>query len=76
MSRIFQDRGFRFHLILYFAVNLLLIVLNLVLSPNKLWFYWPLLGWGIGVAMHGFGVYRRGERSTVGRETPRRVSRP
>jgi len=76
MGRILQDRGFRFHLLLYISVNLLLIVLNLTLSPNKLWFYWPLLGWGIGVVLHGFGVYRRGGRSTVGRETPRRVPRP
>jgi hypothetical protein len=76
MGRLLQDRGFRFHLILYVAVNLLLIVLNLTLSPNKLWFYWPLLGWGIGIIAHGFSVYRQGGRSITRRETPRRVSRP
>jgi hypothetical protein len=76
MDRIFQDRGFRFHLALYIAVNLLLIVLNFTLSPNKLWFYWPLLGWGIGIIAHGFGVYRQSRRSIAGRETPRTVSRP
>lgn len=66
MARIFRDRGFRFHLILYIAVNLLLIVLNFTLSPDKLWFYWPLLGWGIGIAMHGFGIYRHGASAVAG----------
>jgi hypothetical protein len=22
-----------------------------------LWFYWPLLGWGIGILAHGLAVY-------------------
>ena len=26
-------------------------------SPNELWFYWPLLGWGIGVLFHGMRVF-------------------
>jgi hypothetical protein len=26
-------------------------------SRDHLWFYWPLLGWGIGVTAHGFSVY-------------------
>jgi hypothetical protein len=24
--------------------------------PNHLWFYWPLLGWGIGGSFHGLKV--------------------
>jgi hypothetical protein len=43
-------------------VNALLIIVNLSTTPDKLWFYWPLLGWGIGLAAHAFGVYRRGHR--------------
>ena len=26
-------------------------------SPDALWFYWPLLGWGIGVLFHGMKVF-------------------
>jgi hypothetical protein len=58
MGRIWQNQGFRIHLIIYAVVNVLLIIVNLATSPDKLWFYWPLIGWGIGIAAHGFGVYR------------------
>ena len=39
-------------------VNIFLIVLNLVTSPKYLWFFWPLLGWGIGVVFHGLSVFK------------------
>lgn len=37
-------------------VNLLLCAINLLTSADYLWFVWPLLGWGIGLASHAFGV--------------------
>lgn len=67
MARIFQNNGFRVHFIIYVVVNVLLIVLNLVMSPDKLWFYWPLIGWGIGIIAHGFGVYRHSKPASVAR---------
>lgn len=45
------------HLVIYLVVNLALLALNLLTSPGSLWFYWALLGWGIGLAAHGIGVY-------------------
>jgi hypothetical protein len=65
MDRIFQNHGFRIHLIIYAVVNVLLIVVNLATSPDKLWFYWPLIGWGIGLAAHGFGVYRHAQQPSA-----------
>lgn len=38
------------------AVMLLLLAINLLTSPAYLWFVWPLLGWGIGLASHAAGV--------------------
>jgi len=35
---------------------LILIAVNLIFTPDKLWFYWPLLGWGIGILAHGLAV--------------------
>jgi hypothetical protein len=29
-------------------------------STRSLWFFWPLLGWGIGVAAHGISVFGPG----------------
>ena len=26
-------------------------------SPGYLWAIWPLMGWGIGLFFHAFGVY-------------------
>ncbi len=59
-------RGFVIHLAIYLTVNAFLLALNLITSPDHLWFYWPLLGWGIGVAINAFVVFgvqsRWGER--------------
>jgi hypothetical protein len=49
--------GFLIHLAVYSLVNILLITINLTTSPQYYWFKWPLLGWGIGLAMHGLGVF-------------------
>jgi hypothetical protein len=45
------------HLSAYCVVNILLIIINLTTSPQYYWFKWPLLGWGIGLCMHGLGVF-------------------
>ncbi|MGI9174170.1 MAG: 2TM domain-containing protein, partial [Rhodothermales bacterium] len=49
--------GFALHLINYLAVSVLLLLINLFASPSMPWAIWPLLGWGIGVASHGAGVF-------------------
>lgn len=49
--------GFFIHLAVYVVVNAILIVIDLTTSPNELWFYWPLLGWGIGIAFHAAKVF-------------------
>jgi fatty acid desaturase len=49
-------RSFYLHLILYAAVMALLFVIDWLGGPGW-WFVWPLLGWGIGVAMHGISVF-------------------
>ena len=51
-------RGFMVHAYVYVGVNILLFILNMMTTPTKIWFIWPLLGWGIGVAVHGFLVMR------------------
>lgn len=51
-------RGFAVHLFLYLAVNILLIGINLTITPESQWFIWPLLGWGAGLAVHAFVAYR------------------
>lgn len=50
-------KGFYGNLVSYIFVNIGLLILNLVTSPDHLWFYWPLLGWGVGVFFHGMKVF-------------------
>jgi hypothetical protein len=56
-KRVEEIKGFYTHLIVYVAVNIILVIINLVTSPSVLWFYWPLMGWGIGVFFHAMGVF-------------------
>jgi 2TM domain len=58
-------KGFYVHLATYVAVNSLLFAIN-ALTSGPWWFYWPLLGWGIGIAMHALGVF--GFDRVLGRE--------
>jgi hypothetical protein len=52
-----QKSGFFAHGFFYLIVNTGLIVLNLSMMPQYKWFYWPLLSWGFGLAMHYlFGI--------------------
>ena len=52
-ARVAAKLSFFLHLAVYVAVNLLLVAINLLTTPEHLWFYWPMLGWGIGVFFHG-----------------------
>jgi hypothetical protein len=49
--------GFYIHLVVYTGVNILLIIINIITSTQYLWFKWPLIGWGIGLFFHAFGVF-------------------
>jgi hypothetical protein len=53
--------AFRSHLIAYAMVNAGLFAINMLTSPGHWWFYWPMLGWGIGLAAHAAAVYFDGE---------------
>ena len=45
---------------MYVLINALLLWINITTSPDILWFYWPLLGWGIAVALHALRVLGAG----------------
>jgi len=56
-ERVEVIKGLYIHLIVYVVVNLILFSINMIFSPANLWFLWPLMGWGIGVAFHVFTVF-------------------
>jgi len=57
--------GFGIHLAVYLVVNALLIAINLVTTPERLWFPWALGGWGIGLALHGAALLCRTQGRTM-----------
>jgi hypothetical protein len=56
-GRVRELRGFYSHVLTYIVINAALIVLNLIVSPNDLWFYWVSIFWGIGLIFHAIDVF-------------------
>jgi len=56
-KRVEDIKGFYYHLITYILINAVLVVINLLTSPEYLWFIWPLIGWGVGLVIHAFSVF-------------------
>ncbi len=52
-----EIKGFYGNLTAYIVINIFFLILNLRTSPEHLWFFWPMLGWGIGVIFHGFKAF-------------------
>ncbi len=50
-KRVALKTGFAIHLLVYILVNAGLVVLSL--SRGGSWHWSPLLGWGLGLAIHG-----------------------
>lgn len=48
-----KRREFKSHFLTYLVISVFLIALNLITSPHHPWFQWPILGWGLAVAMQG-----------------------
>lgn len=45
-------RGLKRHLLGYFGVMAVLVAVNLLATPETLWFVWPMVGWGPVLAIH------------------------
>ena len=56
-ARVEAKIGFYVHLGVYVVVNLLLLVINLTVSSQYYWAKWPLMGWGLAVALHALNVF-------------------
>lgn len=50
-------KGFYTHLAAYLICVAAMIAANLIMNPDHLWFVWPVLGWGLGLASHGLAVF-------------------
>ncbi|WP_374461777.1 2TM domain-containing protein [Chryseobacterium taeanense] len=60
-KRVKEIKSFYGNLISYCIIIPFLIIINLMTSPDNIWFYLPMLGWGIGVVAHGMSVFAIGK---------------
>ena len=51
-KRVDEKMDFYRHLYSFVAVNIVLIVINVLFSRGEWWFYWVTLFWGIGLVSH------------------------
>ncbi|MEM9303671.1 MAG: 2TM domain-containing protein [Pseudomonadota bacterium] len=59
-KRINELKVFYAHLVSYVAVSVFLFAINMLTSPGFFWFLFPVLGWGIGIAIHAGLVFWTG----------------
>ncbi|WP_071191446.1 2TM domain-containing protein [Trichormus sp. NMC-1] len=52
-----KRKEFKSHLISFIVINGFLILLNLFTSPSYFWAIYPILGWGLGLLLHGIKTY-------------------
>lgn len=60
-KRVKDLKGFYGNLTSYCLVIPFLLILNLLTSPEHLWFYWPMLGWGLGLTLHAVNTFGIGK---------------
>jgi len=73
-ARVQAIRGFYVHASVLVVVNVGLFVINL-LTGGGWWFYWLLIGWGIGLGAHALGVFGFGGGGPWGRDRGERKAR-
>jgi hypothetical protein len=69
-----RQLGFYIHAAVFVAVNVLLVAINLGVTPTRPWSLFPLLGWGIGLLAHALaalGPFGRLYQALVAREFAR-----
>ena len=59
--RLKKKRDFRGHVLVYVLVNTFLVVIWWLTGAHFFWPIFPILGWGIGVVMNAWDVYRSDE---------------
>jgi len=58
----------------YWLLRESLFVINWV-TPGNWWFYWPLVGWGVGLAIHALVVFVFGGSGPWGQDWEERKTR-
>ena len=55
-------KGFYTNLISYLVINIILVIINYVTTPNHWWFYWVTIFWGLAILLHAVRVFVTGNK--------------
>ncbi|WP_202080842.1 2TM domain-containing protein [Caldalkalibacillus salinus] len=53
-------KGFYIHSTVYILVNIMLFFINFFTFEGEWWFIFPLMGWGVGLTVHGLVTFASG----------------
>ncbi len=56
-ARVARVRSFYVNLSSYLLVNIILIIINFIVDPDNLWFYWVTLIWGVFLIFQAFTTF-------------------
>ena len=59
-KRVKKKIEFYNHLAVYLTANAIFFIVNMITSPQELWFLYPLFGWGICISFHFLSVFSLG----------------
>lgn len=57
VKRIKARRDFKRHVVIYASLNTVIVVVWLLSRASFFWPIFPMFGWGVGLAIHGWNVY-------------------
>jgi hypothetical protein len=56
-KRVERKKKFYKHLNTYLVMTIFFVLLNMFTSPGRWWFIFPVLGWGIGIALEYLNIF-------------------
>jgi hypothetical protein len=56
-KKIEAKKGFYIHFGIYIACAVFFLLMNMITSPDEIWFVYPLLPWGLAIAIHYITVF-------------------
>lgn len=59
LTQVRRERGFYLTLAGFLAIIIFLFVLNMMTSPNTMWFMWPAFGMGVAAVFYAMQVFGR-----------------
>lgn len=63
-----ERMAFAAHMISYVMFSIAFVVVNLTITPDAIWFPFPLVGWGLVVVMHFLFVFKWLDKELVAKE--------